>query len=243
MIAIPAEVSVIWFLPVVCCQPITSHYKNIVTLKLEEACYYLTVNATGTSTEGRRARKKAATRAAIADAALALFLEHGYESVSIRQVADAADVAVATVFTHFPGKEALIFDEDPDFGTALVAAVTERPTGHDLLTALEDFLGGTAVVRYAGTGEFDQFRALINRTPELRVHWRQTWLRHAEALATAITEVGAQRGHPVDPAPAAVLARFVLEALDLAATSPDPKETLAAAFAQLRGGWPYAEGS
>ena len=31
---------------------------------------------------GRRARKKAATRAAIGDAALTLFLEHGYEAVS-----------------------------------------------------------------------------------------------------------------------------------------------------------------
>jgi AcrR family transcriptional regulator len=201
------------------------------------------VNANGTSTEGRRARKKAATRAAIADAALTLFLAHGYEAVSIRQIAESADVAVATVFTHFPSKEALIFDEDLDFGTALLAAVTGRPAGQDLLTALEYFLSGTAVARYAGTAEFDQFRALINRTPELRVYWRQTWLRHADALAAAITEDGARRGQPVDPAPAAVLARFVLEALDLAATSPDPRRTLAVAFAQLRGGWPYAEGS
>jgi hypothetical protein len=58
-----------------------------------------------------------------------------------------------------------------------------RPDGQDLLTALEAFLGGTAVARYAGTAEFDRFRALINRTPELRVYWRQTWLRHAAALA------------------------------------------------------------
>ncbi|MDQ2738888.1 MAG: TetR family transcriptional regulator, partial [Actinomycetota bacterium] len=47
---------------------------------------------------GRRERKKAATRAAIADAALRLFLARGYDQVSVKDVADAADVAVTTLF-------------------------------------------------------------------------------------------------------------------------------------------------
>jgi hypothetical protein len=42
----------------------------------------------------------------------------------------------------------------------------------------------------------------------------------------------------VDPAQAGVLARFVLESLDLASVSPDPGHTLAAAFTLLRQGWP-----
>src|SRR6201986_2600936 len=135
---------------------------------------------------GRRARKKAATRAAIADAALALFMAHGYEGASIRQIAEAADVSVATVFTHFPSKEALIFDEDPDFGADLLVAVPSRPDAQDLLTPLGGCRGGTAVARYAGTAECDRFRALINRTPELGVHGRQGGGRHADARAGAI---------------------------------------------------------
>ena len=188
-------------------------------------------------TEGRRARKKAATRAAIADAALALFFEHGYEAVSIRQIADAADVAVATVFTHFPSKEALIFDEDPDFGSELAAAVTERPAGQDLLSALYAFVNTSAVARHAGKPEFDRFRAMIDRTPELRVYWRQTWLRHAGTLAETITADAARRGPHVDLEQAAVLARFVLESLALASARPDPRASLAAAFELLRKGW------
>ena len=65
-------------------------------------------------TMGRRERKKAATRQALADAALRLFLEHGYDQVTVRDIAEAADVSTTTLFKHFPGKEALVFDEDAD---------------------------------------------------------------------------------------------------------------------------------
>uniref|UniRef100_UPI002454B46E helix-turn-helix domain-containing protein n=1 Tax=Nocardia brasiliensis TaxID=37326 RepID=UPI002454B46E len=58
---------------------------------------------------GRRERKKAANRQALADAALRLFLERGYDAVGVREIADAADVSVATLFKHFPGgKEAQV---------------------------------------------------------------------------------------------------------------------------------------
>ena len=65
-----------------------------------------------TTTVGRRERKKAQTRQALTDAALRLFLEHGYDAVTVAQIAEAADVSIATVFKHVPdGKEALIFDD------------------------------------------------------------------------------------------------------------------------------------
>ncbi|WP_280456240.1 helix-turn-helix domain-containing protein, partial [Nocardia brasiliensis] len=64
---------------------------------------------------GRRERKKAANRQALADAALRLFLERGYDAVGVREIADAADVSVATLYKHFPGgKEAQVFDQDAD---------------------------------------------------------------------------------------------------------------------------------
>lgn len=75
-----------------------------------------------TETMGRRERKKAATRRALADAALRLFLEHGYNNVGIKDVAEAADVSTTTLFKHFPSKEALVFDLDADVEAALVAA-------------------------------------------------------------------------------------------------------------------------
>src|SRR5690348_14060765 len=85
---------------------------------------------------GRRERKKAATRQKIADAALRLFLERGYDAVGIRDVAAEADVAVTTLFSHFASKEALVFEQDDDFRERLVRAVADRGPREPLMPAL-----------------------------------------------------------------------------------------------------------
>ncbi len=56
----------------------------------------------------RRDRKRERTRDEIYSAAMNLFLRHGFEAVTIEQICDAADVARATFFLHFPAKEALL---------------------------------------------------------------------------------------------------------------------------------------
>jgi AcrR family transcriptional regulator len=56
----------------------------------------------------RRARNKARTHRAIFVAALDLFEAAGYERVTIGQICEAADVARATYFLHFPSKQALL---------------------------------------------------------------------------------------------------------------------------------------
>ncbi len=58
--------------------------------------------------------KKAATRAAIADAALGLFLARGFDRVTVAEVADAAGVSVNTAFNYFPTKEDLFFDRQDE---------------------------------------------------------------------------------------------------------------------------------
>ncbi|CAM5522348.1 TetR/AcrR family transcriptional regulator [Streptomyces violaceorubidus] len=86
---------------------------------------------------GRRERKKAATRQKIADTALRLFLERGYDAVGIRDVAAEADVAVTTLFSHFPAsEEALVFEQDEDFEHRLTRAVTDRAPHEPLIPAL-----------------------------------------------------------------------------------------------------------
>src|SRR4051794_40719745 len=89
---------------------------------------------------GRRERKKAATRQAIANAALRLFLERGYDQVSIRDIAEAADVSTTTLFKHFTGKEALVFDEEQHNEAALVAAVRQRAADQSVIDALRQYV-------------------------------------------------------------------------------------------------------
>jgi AcrR family transcriptional regulator len=87
---------------------------------------------------GRRERKKAEVRQRISDAATALFLRHGFDRVSVSQIAEAADVARPTVFAHFPRKEDLFFDRYPEVAGQLTRAIRERPAGISAVTALRD---------------------------------------------------------------------------------------------------------
>jgi AcrR family transcriptional regulator len=56
----------------------------------------------------RHERRRRRTHRLIFDTAVRLFLEQGYEATTIEQIADAADVARATVFNHFPRKADIV---------------------------------------------------------------------------------------------------------------------------------------
>jgi AcrR family transcriptional regulator len=64
--------------------------------------------AATTTGPGRRERKKARTRQAIYEAAMALFVARGYDAVTVEEVCRSADVAKGTFFLHFPTKDALL---------------------------------------------------------------------------------------------------------------------------------------
>jgi AcrR family transcriptional regulator len=185
-----------------------------------------------TEPTGRRERKKAQTRRSLADAALQLFLERGYDTVGVKEVADAADVSVSTLFKHFPSKEALVFDQDDDIEAALVDAVRDRPAGQSIPDALREYvlsLGG-----HAGKPGLDTFTDLVNSTPALSSYGHQMWVRHAAAVAAVIA---AEVGAPPDDVACAALARFALEARGLVLRDPDPQAAASAIFGLLENGF------
>jgi AcrR family transcriptional regulator len=195
-----------------------------------------TDTATGPSPAppGRRERKKAATRRAIADAALRLFLERGYDEVGIREIADAADVSTTTLFKHFPVKEALVFDEDSDQEARLLAAVRERPEGRSIPAALREHALATRLAAADGDADFTAFTNLVAGTPALRDYAQNMWLRHTAALARAIAE---ESGLAADDPVCAALAHFALEAPRAAHAHANPREAITRAFDLLEHGW------
>jgi AcrR family transcriptional regulator len=192
--------------------------------------------------EGRRERKKRATRKLISDTATMLFLERGFANVSIREVADAADVSPTTVFAHFPQKEALVFDEDDEQRDKLIASVRDRGPGVSVHTALHDFYLAEIAANVVEHGDAvsRRFMEFLNATPALRDYAARMWLRHEDALAAVIAaDAGVDEPSPEVRA----YSRFVLQIQILASESDDPVGVCEAGFAVLTDGWRAVERS
>src|SRR5271168_3989904 len=73
-----------------------------------------------------RSRKRLATRQVISDTATHLFIERGFDQVTVDEIAAAADVGRMTVFNHFPRKEDMFFDLDEEGREMLREALREQ---------------------------------------------------------------------------------------------------------------------
>lgn len=160
--------------------------------------------------ESMRQRKKRRTRETIADAALALFLDRGFDAVTVTEVAAAADVSEKTVFNHFSCKEELLFDLDPDIEGRIVDLVRHRAPGVSVIESLRAFGRGdlgTLVGVLAATapeadarqaarqaafnrinepGARERFRAMILASPTLIAYQTVRASRYEASLRDAL---------------------------------------------------------
>lgn len=88
---------------------------------------------------GLRERKKQRTRMAIHEAALTLFAERGYDHVTMAEIARAADVAPATVFTHYASKEDLVYELRHVANDRLRTALRTRASEIGVLAAVKEW--------------------------------------------------------------------------------------------------------
>jgi AcrR family transcriptional regulator len=162
-------------------------------------CYYehmATLVSQGSVEDvGLRELKKQRTRHLIADTAVRLFAERGFEAVSVVEVAKAAEVSEATVFNYFPTKEDLVYERMEAYETAMMEAVRSRPTGRSILDAVRDYVLEPRGFLAAGdTGEARPLMTLsriISGSPSLLAREREVFSRYTESLAVLIaTESG-----------------------------------------------------
>lgn len=138
------------------------------------------------SAEGRRERKKRERRDAIAQHALALFAAEGFDNVTIREVAEAADVSEPTVFNYFPTKESLVFHQDQAREAAMIAAVRQRAEGTTVLAAFQSC--ALALVDFEWPVTFVQFVRVVQSSPRLQQYRREVYARHAQTLAAYLRQ-------------------------------------------------------
>jgi AcrR family transcriptional regulator len=185
---------------------------------------------------GRRERKNAQTRRALSQAAERLFLAKGYDQVSVKEIADAVDISVPTLFNHVPdGKEAVMFDDGVQRRESLLAAIHDRAEGTSVMAALREFMSGRGPFVTDPTPEFRARTELIMGTPALRDYSRKLWIRCEAPLAQAIA---AEIGRTSDDTTARAAARYVLEIPQFVGDEPDPLAALNAVFDLLESGLP-----
>lgn len=146
---------------------------------------------------GLRERKKRLTYRAISDAAIALFLERGFDAVSVAEVAAAADVSKPTLFRYFPAKEDLALHRFADHEDEAARVVTARPAGLPPLGALHRHFVDGLSRRDPVTGLNDEegvlaFHRLLYGTPSLVARLYAYQGRSEYALAEALREAGVE---------------------------------------------------
>jgi AcrR family transcriptional regulator len=140
---------------------------------------------------GLRERKKARTRRGISEAAIALFLERGYEQVSVAEIAEAAEVSKRTLFAYFPTKDDLVLHRFADHEDEPARVVRDRPAGAAPLDALHGHLRAALERRDPITGLCDEpgvvrFYRLLLDTPSLSSALVRYQSGGEDALASAL---------------------------------------------------------
>lgn len=185
-------------------------------------------------TDARRPRWEA-THRRIYDAALDLFEEHGFDNVSVGQIAKAARISVPTFYAHYPSKEHVIMQvpsaEDID------ALMSSQPAS---LTVAERILGAAPIwfEKFMHEDRLLTRWQIIATTPSLRARAAEFERTAAGLVADALpTESQVSPTSAERIVVRAYLAAFtegMLAWADAGGTT-DVQEELATAFAALKG--------
>ena len=148
----------------------------------------------------RRSRKRLATRQSISVAATRLFLERGFDHVTVDEIAAAADVGRMTVFNYFPRKEDMFFDRDEEGRETLREALRQRDPRVAPIETLR-LLAHHLVAEQSPYVEFSVasrgFIETIKGSETLKARARAIRDEIAQAVAAALSEcVGRE---PTDP--------------------------------------------
>ncbi|MFD4398917.1 TetR family transcriptional regulator [Kitasatospora sp. NPDC058478] len=158
---------------------------------------------------GLRERKKERTRETIAATAIRLFLDRGFDQVSITEIAEAAEVSRRTLFAYFPTKEDLVLQRFADHESEAARTVRARPAGRPPLEALRAAMLDALARRDPNTGLCDDpevmaFLRMIVGTESLAARMIRYTVRGSDALAEALLEAG------IDPLDARLVAAQVI---------------------------------
>ena len=170
---------------------------------------------------GLRARKKRRTREAVRGAAFRLFEEQGYQSTTIEQIAEAADVSSRTFYRYFPNKADLLIPDqlmEPIIDLFLAAPAELRPLAA-YRHALQQVFDGLAGPEWAAEMGRQQ---LLYTLPEAAGGLYNTYVNVIDLITEALaTRLGRDRDDPRLRITAGAMTGVMMAALHGTPMSPE----------------------
>jgi AcrR family transcriptional regulator len=153
--------------------------------------------------EGLRERKKRRLRQKISDVATAMFLVHGFDNVTVAQIAAACEVSEATVFNYFTTKESMFLDRSESMISAVADAVRERGSSSLVEAVLQALPGGIHPGQSEASDEARQlqlsrlFSDLATGSPTLAATRAADFARFTDQVSVALAQrIGADPNDP-----------------------------------------------
>jgi AcrR family transcriptional regulator len=131
-------------------------------------------------------RRRRRIRGDIARIAIGLFVAHGFDAVTIDDIAQAADISGRTFFRYFATKDEVVLDYERQLQQRLLHALEARPPGEGAVSALGEAYRVTATVQPADRGRVVDIGRILDATPGLRARAQGERLADAEAFEVAI---------------------------------------------------------
>ncbi len=160
---------------------------------------------------GLRERKKARTREALKDAAMALFTRHGFDGTTVEEIVEACEVSPRTFFRYFPTKEDVLFADADDRRGTLLAVLADRPAHEPPVVALHAAMRALASDYRHDRVELVARSKVVEGSPQLQAYKAE----HQHGWEAAVVDALEQR--PVVGAPVARDELQLLAALGTAA--------------------------
>ncbi|MCE7884308.1 MAG: TetR family transcriptional regulator [Actinobacteria bacterium ATB1] len=135
-----------------------------------------------------RERTKERTRHELADAAMRLFADRGFEHVTVDDIAAEAGTSRRTFFRYFEAKEDVFFVDHADLLDKLRLTLSSRPPDEPVLTAVRESLIGLSMDVEA---DHDGFRARLitaRATPSVTARHLELQTAWEEAIADVVAE-------------------------------------------------------
>ncbi|WP_320781232.1 TetR family transcriptional regulator [Streptomyces sp. CRN 30] len=135
---------------------------------------------------GLRERKKRATRAALAEAAVRLAAEHGADHVTVEAISAAAGVSPRTFFNYFDTRDDAFLAIGPDVGERVRQAVQHAPAELSALEAVREALAVELREIERQHGLWSLHSRVLRTSPHLLVRHLGAHMADETGLAEAI---------------------------------------------------------